>query len=150
MEELIQTERMVLPEQSMDLNKYLNENGVFSEIYSFNDNKRYEDFVRDEFTTVKLFPRSKYFKSKRVCNYILSEKVDFDIVHFSFNVDAKDKNTILSALKKEGIPYTITTRTAYTPDRIDSLKKTITINTFERKNTCLMLTLFMRFVMKGF
>ena len=67
------------------LNKYLNENGVFSEIYSFNDNQKdIEDFVRDEFTTVKLFPRSKYFKSKEFCNYILSEKFDFDIpqVHF--------------------------------------------------------------------
>ena len=114
------------------LNKYLNENGVFSEIYSFNDNQKdIEDFVRDEFTTVKLFPRSKYFKSKKFCNYILSDKFDFDIVHFHL-MWMLDKNTILAALKKRNIPYIITTHAAYTPDRIDSLKKKISMMTLEK------------------
>ena len=43
-----------------------------------------------------------------------------------------DKNTILSALKRKGIPYIITTHAAYTPDRINSLKKLISINTIEK------------------
>ena len=115
------------------LNKYLNENGVVSEIYSFNDNQKdVEDFIRDEFTTVKLFPRAKYFKSKKFCDYILSDVFDFDIVHFHL-MWMLDKNTILLALKKKGIPYIITTHAAYTPDRIDSLKKTIAMNTLEKK-----------------
>tara|TARA_B110000091_G_C13748743_1_gene446690 strand:- start:102 stop:1235 length:1134 start_codon:yes stop_codon:yes gene_type:complete len=115
------------------LNKYLNENGVQSEIYSFNDNQNeIENFIRDEFTTVKLFPRSKYFKSKKFCEYILSDKFDFDIVHFHL-MWMLDKNTILAAIKEKGVPYIITTHAAYTPDRIDSLKKKISINTFEKK-----------------
>jgi glycosyltransferase involved in cell wall biosynthesis len=115
------------------LNKYLNENGVKSEIYSFNDNQNeIEDFIRDEFTTVKLFPRSKLFKSKEFCKYILSDKFDFDVVHFHL-MWMLDKNTILSALKRKGIPYIITTHAAYTPDRIDSIKKKISINTLEKK-----------------
>jgi glycosyltransferase involved in cell wall biosynthesis len=44
-----------------------------------------------------------------------------------------DKNTILAAIKEKGVPYIITTHAAYTPDRIDSLKKKISINTFEKK-----------------
>ena len=116
-----------------NLNKYLNENGVQSEIYSFNDNQnKIENFIRDEFTIVKLFPRSKYFKSKKFCEHILSEKFDFDIVHFHL-MWMLDKNTILAALKEKGVPYIITTHAAYTPDRIDSLKKKISINTFEKK-----------------
>ena len=40
------------------LNKYLNENGFESKIYSFNDNQNnIEDFKRDEFTKVKLFSK---------------------------------------------------------------------------------------------
>lgn len=115
------------------LNKYLNANGVVSEIYSFNDNqKAVEDFVRDEFTTVKLFPRAKYYNSKNFCDYISSDKFDFDIVHFHL-MWMLDKNTILKALKNKGIPYIITTHAAYTPDRINSFKKKIAIKTLEKK-----------------
>ena len=47
------------------LNKYLNANGVNSAICSFDDNRTLvENFRRDEFTTVKLFPRAKFFNSK--------------------------------------------------------------------------------------
>lgn len=114
------------------LNKYLNENGVVSEIYSFNDNQKdVQDFVRDEFTTVKLFPRSKYFKSKKFYDYILSEKFDFDIVHFHL-MWMLDKNTILSALKKKGIPYVLTVHGAYAPNLIDNLKKRFSMQTFEK------------------
>jgi glycosyltransferase involved in cell wall biosynthesis len=115
------------------LNKYLNDNDVISEIYSFNDNQtKIEDFKRDEHTTVKLFPRAKYFRSKVFCNYILSDEFDFDIVHFHL-MWMLDKNTILAALKKKNIPYIITTHAAYTPDRIDSLKKNISMMTLEKK-----------------
>ena len=57
------------------LNKILNKNGVESEIYSFNDKQtEVENFIRDEFTTVKLFPRSKHFKSKKFCDFILNKR----------------------------------------------------------------------------
>lgn len=115
------------------LNKYLNANGITSAIYSFNDNqKEIEDFKRDEFTTVKLFPRAKFFKSKEFSDFILSDKFDFDLVHFHL-MWMTDKNTILTALKKKNIPYIITTHAAYTPDRIDSLKKQISMKTLEKE-----------------
>ncbi len=114
------------------LNKYLNANGVTSAIYSFNDNqKEIEDFKRDEFTTVKLFPRAKLFKSKAFSDFILSDEFDFDVIHFHL-MWMIDKNTILAALKKKSIPYIITTHAAYTPDRIDSLKKKISMKTLEK------------------
>ncbi len=114
------------------LNRYLNENGVHSEIYSFNDKQdKIEDFERDEHTTVKLFPRSSFFGNKDFSNYILSDDFDFDIVHFHL-MWMLDKNVILPALKKRGIPYIITTHAAYTPDRIDSIKKKISMKTLER------------------
>ena len=115
------------------LNKYLNNNGVTSAIYSFNDNQEeIEDFKRDECTTIKLFPRAKFFKSKEFINFILSDEFEFDIVHFHL-MWMVDKNTILAALKKRNIPYIITTHAAYTPDRIDSLKKQISMKTLEKK-----------------
>ncbi|WP_179318038.1 glycosyltransferase family 4 protein [Winogradskyella helgolandensis] len=115
------------------LNKYLNQKGVKSEIFSFNDNQEFvEDFIRDEFTTVKLFPRARNYKSKEFTDYILSENFDFDVVHFHL-MWMLDKNTILSALDKKGIPYIITTHAAYTPDRIDSLKKKISMRTIEKQ-----------------
>jgi hypothetical protein len=48
-----------------NLNKYLNNNGVESKILSFNDNTTsMEEFKRDEYTDILLFPRSKFFKNK--------------------------------------------------------------------------------------
>jgi glycosyltransferase involved in cell wall biosynthesis len=115
------------------LNKYLNANGVTSAIYSFNDNqKEVEDFKRDEFTTVKLLPRAKFFKSEAFSRMILSDEFDFDLVHFHL-MWMTDKNTILSALQEKNIPYMITTHAAYTPDRIDSLKKDISMRTLEKQ-----------------
>ena len=114
-----------------NLNKYLNSNGVISEIYSFNDNQvEVENFKRDEFTTVKLFPRAKYFKSKKFSECILSNEFDFDIVHFHL-MWMIDKNTILSALKKRNIPYIMTVHGAYAPNLIDTLKKEISMKTLE-------------------
>ena len=114
------------------LNKYLNANGVNSAICSFDDNRTLvEDFRRDEFTTVKLFPRAKFFNSKKFSDFILSDEFDFDVVHFHL-MWMIDKNTILAALKKRNIPYIITTHAAYTPDRIDSLKKKISMMTLEK------------------
>ena len=114
------------------LNKYLNANGANSAIYSFDDKRTIvEDFKRDEFTTVKLFPRAKFFNSKKFSDFILSDEFDFDVVHFHL-MWMIDKNTILAALKKRNIPYIITTHAAYTPDRIDSLKKKISMMTLEK------------------
>lgn len=116
-----------------NLNKHLNEKGIVSEIFSFNDNqKELEDFVRDEFTTIKLFPRAKYLKTNLFADYILSDKFDFDVVHFHL-MWMLDKNTILSALKKKGIPYILTVHGAYAPNLIDNLKKKLSMRTFEKK-----------------
>jgi glycosyltransferase involved in cell wall biosynthesis len=113
------------------LNKYLNANGVESAIYSFHDNqKEVEDFNRDEFTTVKLFPRAKFFKSEAFSEMILSDDFDFDVVHFHL-MWMVDKNTILSALKKKNIPYIITVHGAYAPNLIDTVKKQISMKTLE-------------------
>ncbi|MBA3025027.1 MAG: glycosyltransferase family 4 protein [Sulfurimonas sp.] len=113
------------------LNKYLNANGVESSIYSFNDNQAaIEDFKRDEFTTVKLFPRAKLFKSKEFSDFILSDEFDFDIVHFHL-MWMIDKNTILAALKKRNIPYIMTVHGAYAPNLIDTMKKYISMKTLE-------------------
>ena len=114
------------------LNKYLNKRGVTCEIFSFNDNQeRVEDFKRDEDTSIKLFPRTKYFKNKDFCDYILSDQFDFNIVHFHL-MWMIDKNSILTALKKKAIPYIITVHGAYAPNLINSLKKKISMKTFEK------------------
>jgi len=113
------------------LNKYLNKHGVTSAIYSFNDNqKEVEDFKRDEFTTVKLFPRAKFFKSETFSEMILSDDFDFDVVHFHL-MWMVDKNTILAALKKKNIPYIMTVHGAYAPNLIDTIKKQISMKTLE-------------------
>lgn len=115
-----------------NLNKQLNAKNWKSEIYSFVDDQNcVEDFVRDKYTTVKLFPRVKFFGTNEFRDFILSDKFDFDVVHFHL-MWMMDKNTILNALKKRNIPYVITTHAAYTPDRIDSMKKKISMNTLEK------------------
>ena len=91
-----------------NLNKYLNLNGISSSIYSFNDaTTKVEDFKRDEFTTVKLFPIAKIIGSNDFEKLILSDEFDFDVVNFHL-MWMTDKNTILKALKKKKIPYIIT------------------------------------------
>jgi len=117
-----------------NLNKYLNEKeGVSCEIFSFNDNqKEVENFQRDDNTTIKLFPRASFFKSNEFEDYILSEKFDFDVVHFHL-MWMIDKNTILKALDKKNIPYTMTVHGAYAPNLIDTLKKKVSMKTFEGK-----------------
>ena len=68
------------------------------EIYSFVDDQNcVEDFVRDKYTTVK-FPRVKFFGTNEFRDFILSDKFDFDVVHFHL-MWMMDKNTILNALK---------------------------------------------------
>ena len=114
-----------------NLNKYLNLNGISSSIYSFNDaTKEVEDFKRDEFTTVKLFPRAKLIGSNDFEKLILSDEFDFDVVNFHL-MWMTDKNTILKALKKKKIPYIITVHGAYAPNLIDNLKKKISMLTLE-------------------
>jgi len=114
-----------------NLNKYLNLNGISSSIYSFNDaTKEVEDFKRDEFTTVKLFPRAKLIGSNDFEKLILSDEFDFDVVNFHL-MWMTDKNTILKALKKKNIPYIITVHGAYAPNLIDNLKKKISMLTLE-------------------
>ena len=116
-----------------NLNKYLNLSGIHSEIFSFNDKQNeVEDYYRDEFTSVKLFPRYNPIKQNKFKNYILSDQFDFDIVHFHL-MWMIDKNSIIAALSKRGIPYLITTHAAYTPDRIDSIKKKLAMRTLEKK-----------------
>lgn len=116
-----------------NLNKYLNMNGIVSTIYSFNDNQaEIEDFKRDEFTIIKLFPRAKFFTNKKFSNFILSDEFDFDIVHFHL-MWMIDKNTILPALKKKNIPYIMTVHGAYAPNLIDTMKKNISMKTLEGK-----------------
>jgi len=115
-----------------NLNKYLNNKGVVSEIFSFNDNQTaVEDFQRDKDTKIKLFPRSKFFKNKTFNDFILSDEFDFDIVHFHL-MWMIDKNTILKALKKKKIPYTITIHGAYAPNLIDTIKKKVSMMTIEK------------------
>lgn len=114
-----------------NLNKYLNLNGISSSIYSFNDaTTKVEDFKRDEFTTVKLFPRAKIIGSNDFEKLILSDEFDFDVVNFHL-MWMTDKNTILKALKKKRIPYIITVHGAYAPNLIDNLKKKISMLTLE-------------------
>ena len=114
-----------------NLNKYLNLNGISSSIYSFNDaTTKVEDFKRDEFTTVKLFPRAKIIVSNDFEKLILSDEFDFDVVNFHL-MWMTDKNTILKALKKKKIPYIITVHGAYAPNLIDNLKKKISMLTLE-------------------
>ena len=114
-----------------NLNKYLNLNGISSSIYSFNDaTTKVEDFKRDEFTTVKLFPIAKIIGSNDFEKLILSDEFDFDVVNFHL-MWMTDKNTILKALKKKKIPYIITVHGAYAPNLIDNLKKKISMLTLE-------------------
>lgn len=105
--------------------KYLKQLGIDVEILSVYEGiKQPTDFVRDEFVTVKLFPRVKPFSEitgHPLLQYIKSNAdkiaiVDFHLMWFY------DKIPVARLIKKLNIPYVVSTHGAYTQDRL-KLKK---------------------------
>lgn len=102
-----------------------------SEIFSFDDRvKNKEEHIRECGTRVILFPRQKIGLDNEVRSYI--KKNNSAIYHFHL-MWMTDKNWLANEIIKNGGRYIITTHAAYTPDRIDSLKKIVAMKTVEVK-----------------
>jgi glycosyltransferase involved in cell wall biosynthesis len=105
--------------------KYLKQFGVDVEILSVWDRiKKPTDFVRDEFVTVKLFPRifpSSEITGHPLLQYIKENASNIGIVDFHL-MWFYDKIPVARLLKKLNIPYVVSTHGAYTQDRL-KLKK---------------------------
>lgn len=100
------------------LNKYEKLAGMNSEIWAVvDDAKQPYDKVRDEFVTVKCFPRVKLFGKKDIVNKLIEEKESIDLVHFHM-IWFYDKNIIADALVKNDIPYIVTTHGTYSNPRV--------------------------------
>lgn len=106
-----------------NLNKYQKQNGINSEIWSVVDGTKEEiDFKRDEFVTVKCFPRVgiKWITSL-ICKRIEEEKDNIDLVHFHMPWII-DKIPIAEICKKHGIPYVVTGHSAYSTSQKQTWK----------------------------
>ncbi len=106
-----------------NLNKYQKEKGINSEIWSVVDGIKQEtDFKRDEFVTIKCFPRVSISGTRSlICNKIEKEKDNIDLVHFHMPW-LLDKIAIAKVCKKNGIPYIVTGHSAYSASQKQTWK----------------------------
>lgn len=104
------------------LNKYSKQNGIDSEIWSVVDGVKTEmDYKRDEYVTVKCFPRVKYGTNSEICKKIIEQKQSIDIVHFHMPW-LLDKLPIAKTCKECGIPYIVTGHSAYSTNQKQTWK----------------------------
>lgn len=109
------------------LNKYAKQFGIESEIWSVVDGIKEEtDYVRDEFVTIKCFPRIKYGigSSAEICKRIREQKGSIDIIHFHMPW-LLDKLPIARTCKECGIPYIVTGHSAYSASQKQTWKMKI-------------------------
>lgn len=110
------------------INKYMPKH-VDNEIISFDDTVRSKKNIqRSCGLNVELYPRKLIGISPELKNKITLDKNCLYHFHLMWMTD---KNFLARELLAQGLSYIITTHAAYTPDRIDSLKKKIAMNSFE-------------------
>lgn len=111
-----------------NINKYI-KNEIENKIYSFDDRiSKHETFKRECGLEIELFPRKKIGISTEIRNKITKNNKCLYHFHLMWMLD---KNSLAKKILSEKQDYIITTHAAYTPDRIDSLKKKIAINSIE-------------------
>jgi len=111
-----------------NINKYLN-NDISNTIISFDDRVTAKTVHERECgLKVELFPRNKLFIGQELKTEVKETKNT--IFHFHL-MWLQDKNCFAKEIIKNNHNYIITTHAAYTPDRIDSLKKKIALKTTE-------------------
>ncbi len=100
-----------------NLNKYEKLEGINSEIWAtIDDAKHHYSYKRDEFVTIECYPRVKTpFSSRKIIDDLIKNKNKIDLVHFHM-IWFYEKNIIAKSLKKEGIPFIITTHGTYSTD----------------------------------
>lgn len=106
------------------LNKYGKISGIDCEIWSVVDGIKKETvYVRDEFVSLKCFPRVKNFLStnNEICKKIRAEKDSIGIVHFHMPW-LLDKLAIAKVCRECGIPYIVTGHSAYSSSQKQSWK----------------------------
>ena len=97
-----------------NMNKYEKLRGIDSQIWAIVDGvKKHHTYERDKYVTVECYPRVwNPFSSHEIINELIKQKDKIDLVHFHL-IWFYDKNIIAKALKKEGIPFIITTHGSY-------------------------------------
>ena len=106
------------------LNKYSKQYGILSEIWSVVDGVKCEtDYVRDDYVTVKCFPRIKcgVGSNSEICKKLKEEKETIDIVHFHMPW-LLDKLAIAKTCIACGIPYVVTGHSAYSASQKQTWK----------------------------
>lgn len=109
------------------LNKYAKQNGINSEIWSVVDGvKKETEYIRDQYVTVKCFPRIKYGinAEAEICRKIRAEKDSIDIIHFHMPW-LLDKLPIAKTCRECGIPYIVTGHSAYSASQRQTWKMRI-------------------------
>ena len=116
------------------LNKYEKLHGIDSQIWAIvDDTKTHYTYKRDEYVTVECYPRVRLpFIKNELITKILKEKDSIDLVHFHL-IWFFDKNIIASALKKNNIPFIITTHGTYSNPHAYTGKRLIAKWLFEKK-----------------
>lgn len=95
------------------LNKYEKLAGIDSQIWAIVDGiKQHTTIQRDAFVTVECYPRVTPFSGKDIIQAIEQEKDSISLVHFHL-IWFYDKNLIIKAIKRLGIPSIITTHGTY-------------------------------------
>lgn len=118
------------------LNKYQRLSGHNSQIWSVVDGvKEHEQYKRDVYVTVEMFPRVfsfSWFKKNGIIDYIKKNKNKIDIVHFHL-MWMYEKNLVAKTFRKLNIPYIVTPHSAYSRDRVmkSSVKKYLAKRLYE-------------------
>lgn len=114
-----------------NLNKYEKLAGIDSQIWAIVDGcRKHEITVRDEFVTVECFPRVKLFRGREIIDEIEKNRYSIDIVHFHL-IWFYDKNIIMKALNRMGIPVVITTHGTYSNPHAFTGKRKIVRHLYE-------------------
>ena len=115
------------------LNKHEKLQGINSEIWALVDGiKEVKSFKRDNFVTVRCFPRVNLFSKKEIIKELIANKNTIDIVHFHL-IWFYDKNIIADALKKNNIPFIITTHGTYSNPHAYTGKRLLAKWLYEKK-----------------
>ena len=115
------------------LNKHEKLQGINSEIWAIVDGiKDVKNFQRDDYVTVRCFPRVNLFSKKEIIKELIEQKESIDIVHFHL-IWFYDKNIIAKALKNNNIPFVITTHGTYSKPHAYTGKRLLAKWLFELK-----------------
>lgn len=99
------------------------------DIWSFDDRSTgHNSFKRDCGLEVELFGRKKFGINAELKRHLKSSNTDLFHFHLMW---IWDKNALAKEVLKANKSYICTTHAAYTPDRINSFKKRIAMNSFE-------------------